>query len=97
MACLLWIVAAARASVTKRARASWLSAYSGSMNLIATRVPRLLCRPSQTEPMPPRPMRPEDLVLAGDQTCDGREGVTHTGELGSASAALTLDESPSGG
>ena len=40
----------------------------------------------------------QDLVLAGDQTCDGREGITHTGEpLRSASAGLTLDESPPDG
>ena len=39
-------------------RASWLLAYSRSMNLMATGVPSELWRPSYTEPMPPRPMSP---------------------------------------
>jgi hypothetical protein len=48
--------AAARASISKRARASAWSEKRGLMNLMATRTPSATCAPSQTVPMPPLPM-----------------------------------------
>src|SRR5580658_11331366 len=52
------MLAAARASVSKRLLASSLLAYWASMNLMAQGVPSDVWRPSYTDPMPPRPMSP---------------------------------------
>ncbi len=75
MAYFDWIVAAARASLSKRARASSLLAYSASMNLMATRVPRLGVPSLPDGAHPAAPDEPDELVLASDEAGDRRGKV----------------------
>src|SRR5580658_2230043 len=71
MACFDWMLAAARASMSKRLLASWLLAYSASMNLMAQGVPSDVWRPSYTDPMPPRPMSPRSSYFPPTRVLGG--------------------------